>query len=472
MGIKTARRTNKAFKIAYLADLGRIYYTATMDAFVHRWALIVLGLLIPSAYTVLEFFAALHRASKNGYIGSAVAYSLLAPRIAKATRRKCSVRTLERGLAALKRLGLVRLTYWTIPDQIVRHGEHSIKLDGTQRVLTQDGWKTLQIRIVTLTERAISLWDRRTCKSGSEVIPHFRQFLTSAKLAANSQIDMVDKPTNIDRQLSEHGPTRTTRQTVSDNVPSPLSTTVQPSRAVKEGCPTSPVEQLDKLTIAQPDVEQRPSTVDVSPQDTAPLSSTLIKSQKETRISDKSSDYTVQSVCEAVTTKFDSEHLSGTNKTRPGVPPDCLSLDSTVDSGPFRGVGHTPPKLPKHAKSKATWPVARAYILVELHRVLDRFSRREADAIYERARYELSGDFPAGWPTCVDWAYWVGRFATMGPPQRNFHMRRDILPLLRTKLSPVPNEPKRYSEFGNDANKPDKKLKPFLKGLFDRFCKD
>jgi hypothetical protein len=143
-----------------------------------------------------------------------------------------------------------------------------------------------------------------------------------------------------------------------------------------------------------------------------------------------------------------------------------------------RGVSSNPPVLPKNAKTKTTWSVARSYLLHSLHAALKDFSRREADSIYSRARYELSGNYPAGWPTSVDWPYWVGRFAAFAPSQRRYHMARDILPLLRTRTPIVPEENRRFPGSKHRIDVPSKieaimdPMDPFLSKLWKRFCSD
>ena len=140
----TSQRHNRAWKIAYWTEVQRVYYSATLTAFVHGWAVAIIMKLAPSALTVLQFLAALNRAGRGGYLGVAVAYSLLAPQVALATGRKCAPRTLRRGLSILRSLGLVELRYWTMPDQRFKNGEHEHLSKGTQKVKTGDGWRSLQ----------------------------------------------------------------------------------------------------------------------------------------------------------------------------------------------------------------------------------------------------------------------------------------------------------------------------------------
>lgn len=448
MAIKTTGRINRSTKIAYWAEIQRIYYTATLTAFVHSWCAIILSLLIPSAMTVLQFLAALNRCSKHGYIGCAVAYSLLAPRIAQTTgRTKFSVRSLERGIAWLKKLGLVDLTWYTIPDRTIRNGQHEHTIRGTERVNTRDGWRSLQIRIITLTDRATAMWDRRTEHKGCDYIPHFVQFSTPANLAASLPIDLVGKPTNIDRELSEHGSSRTDRETVFDYEQTGDGDVTKTSNDLTRST-TSPNEQIDDRTTARSDVKHQSSNVSVSMNDTAPSDSKPIKSNEDTGI-DHNSNQTSHSSGIDSDENVDRQKIKrNTDSHKPQSDVDATSHRPSHHTeiatvGHLRGVGCTRPIIPKNAKNKTSWAVARVYLLAELHSALERHSRLEADAIYDRAKIELSRVYPSRFAS-VPWEYWVGRFALMLPPQRRYHMYRDILPVLKGRAV-VPTEPHRIT---------------------------
>lgn len=433
MPVKTSRRLNRAYKIAYWPDVQRIYYTVTLTAFLHRWAMLILGILIPSALTVLEFLAAMNRSSKNGYMGCAVAYSLLAKQIAESTRRPCSQRTLERGLKFLKSVGLVKLHWWTMPDQTIDNGCGARRIKGTEKVETQDGWKTRQIRIIVLTPWAIAMWERGAERKGKDIIPHFAHLLTPAKLAASSKDDQVGKPTMI--------------------VPS------------SDSSDSSTIQDKDKMNSTRPQaaVEQHPSTP--SKQETSPDPQTTLLEPTD---SPESNQHQTQ------ITSRDAEKGVDKNRATRNLGVATPSSAPRSPSGKRRGCSRTAPPLPKNAKNKTSWAVFRAFILVELHRSLSKFSEREADSVYDRAVWELSGDYPVGFPTVVDWAYWRERFALFMPQQRRAHMLRDILPLLRSTQIPVPSEPRRIeifekSGYGSGSNP--EKLPPFLKGLWDKFVK-
>ncbi len=232
----TVQRTHQARKVAYYPDIQRVYYTATLTAFIHQWAVYVLGVLIPSALTVLQFLAALHRLGKMGYIGTAVSYELLAPQIAKSTGRPCSVRTLQRGLSALHLLGFVSLRYWTIPDQTIELGNgRSVRVKGTAKKQTDNGgWKSCQIRIITLTGLAVALWDKST-KSADN--PHVGKLPTPAKVADRSKEDQVENSTKVKVSSTDQQTRNSSPQ-------------IRLEDKDKEGRPTRPAEgQVPPLTL-------------------------------------------------------------------------------------------------------------------------------------------------------------------------------------------------------------------------------
>lgn len=450
MSVKTAQRFNRAYKVANWQDIQRIYYTATLSAFIHSWALVILSILIPSALTVLQFLAALNRASKNGYSGCAVAYELLAPRIALSTGRKCSIRTLERGLAFLKKVGLVQLTWWTMPDKIIRNGIFEHKVAGTARIETSDGWRSQQIRVIVLTERGLALWDKATCGKGSVYIPHFAPFITPAKLAANPKKDQVGKPTMIKslRSMSESS------MGYCKNIKKLGQTTC----AMAQPSPCEHVAFTPSQSTTSHDVDSNQSEPAISP--------VLQVDRPEINSSEsKNGLQNSQIQCQ-------SEVPSSVQAApHPQIPQNAKRRRTEIP----RGCTHTSPPIPKNSTNKTTWPVARAYILAELHKALCNFSTHEANQIYERALYELSPEYPSGFPTIIDWAYWVARFALLSPDQRRGHMFRDILPLLRARFVPVPRERSQFKEYkyakGPMPDHISTELDPFLQGLWSKFVK-
>jgi hypothetical protein len=430
---KSTQRCNRAFKIAYLSEAQRILYAVTLTAFVHSWAIWVIERLIPSAYTVLMFFAALHRAGRYGYIGTAIAYDLLSPQIVKATARKCAPRTLKRGLAFLKALGLVELRPWTMPEQTIRVNGRSITVSaGTARVnIGKDRWATRQLRIVVLTDRAVALWDKATGSQADRVLAPLR---TCAILAPNSPVEQVGKPTMLDQQSSEHVTMSGSRNSRFDSAPS-TSTSSPLDGAEVEGNPTRPGCPGGPQTI-----EHRPYTL--------PPASTQVEPKRPT---------------------------DGPARPAPGP-------GAAPSKPPSAGCSRQRPKIPRGAPKSYTLACHR--ILAELHRAIEGFSQRQADSIYDRARYELSREYPAGWPTSCDWAYWTGRWNDFQPRQRRFHMMRDILPLLKSPAAVTPCEPVRYREgttrptvfeTGHAADSPQNlktELVGYLSDLAGRFCGD
>lgn len=401
---KTVQRINRATKIAYWSEVQSVYYAVTMNAFVHRGALIILSILIPAAYTVLQFLAALNRANKIGYVGCEVAYELLAPHIAKATERKCSRRTLERGIGFLKKVGLVKLEWATTPPQEVINGPYRHETKGTR-----------QLRTVLLTPLALDLWDKRSSRRVSAVVACFSHLLTPAKLAESPKTDQVVKPTMI---------------------PSDTSTVSCHSVQV-EGRPTRP----------QAAVEHRASTPTQPPTspklDTPPHASSV--------------DPAPQRPTDLATDPAGRE--KGKKQTTCQRPPA------------HRGCSHTPPPLPIHAKNKTSWPVGRVYLIVELHRGLEKLPEREADAVYTRALREMSAEYPKNLPTTVGWPYYAERFALFSPERRRGVMLRDIIPLLRSEYVPTPNEPRRFRPENTKSGDIDGGLDPFLQRMWKKLVK-
>ena len=410
------RRENRAYRIAYWSDIQRIYYTATLTFVIHQWAWAILSMLIPSAMTVLQFLAGLNRAGRGGYLGCAVAYPLLATQVKRATGRPCSERTLRRGLKALKVLGLVELRRWTMPDQKIRIGNRDIWVKGTSRVDTGEGeWRSLQLRIVVLTPRALELWDKST-----ELQPNCNvgQTTTSAKMAARSPDDMCVNTHNVESPLV-NGVSSTSDRQISS----------------RQGQTTRPTDGARSSGRIPPTA---PPTVEHQPVDTV-----------------------------------NSNHsVSTSTQTEKPLGGGCTSPQHTVI--PTRGVSTERPVVERGALKKPTWIVGQTLILRELHKSLDKFSTPEADLIFARAKWELGGHYPAGWPVSVHWAYWVAKFPKFSPSQRRFHLFRDIIPVLRSKTAVTPSEPKRF--FGTVKKHEGVTtladcLDPFLSKILDKMTK-
>lgn len=455
---KNTKRSNQAFKVAYWADIQRVCWSATLSAFCHSWAIMIVGWLIPSALTVLQFLAALNRIGKHGYIGCACAYSLLAPQVKKATGRPCSPRTLERGLAFLRAIGLVDMHWWTIPDQIVRFGTHDVRVKGTSRVEIGGGqWRCLQIRIVTLTPLALALWDKATCKKGGVFMRHILHFPTAAKLAASSQVDLVGKPTKIKLESFDNVITQDSCGMMLDfeqgadqdnKSATPGNSAVEPTRPVLARAPGQTFEHRT--------VEKLHSN----------------HQQQETQDIDKSRENGLRFQPENDTVDSNSAFSQPSGDLIPSPPPQPEM--SKIAGGPLStGVSKQAPQLPRTERSRSTWTAGRACVLNELHKALANYSRRQADSIYDRAIFETSRDYPAGWPTSVDWPYWIARFSKIPVTQRRYHINRDILPILKSKVAITPHEPHRStSGILQNVSQIGGQLAPFLKKMLDRFGKD
>lgn len=417
----TTQRIDRAHKIAYWTDVQRIRYTYTLTAFLHGWALFLIGCLIPSALTVLQFLAALHRSSRLGYIGTAVAYELLAPQIARATGRPCSVRTLQRGLGALKGLGLVSLRYWTIPDQRIELGDgRHVTVRGTAKNQIGAGeWRSLQIRIVVLSDLALALWDKATKSQDKRFVP---QLPTPAKLADRSQYDQVEDSTMVVETTSDVVTSTGQCQLVLNSDPGIVEDSLDCAARELQGRSTRP----DASKTSRPTLEHQASTVPQSPASSGTPEPTSTEASK-------------------------------------GAKPPA----NPVPTPKPVGCSEPMPRIPKGSKNKRSWSVGRIFVLHELHKALYRFSRREADSLWAKARLEMDRDFPAAWrPTSVDWDYWVPRFGEMLPQQRRNAMMSQILPILKTRTKITPSEPRRFLQGKMEApQQGNGSLDPFLASL-------
>lgn len=381
-----ARRANMAFRVAYLVDCARLAYADDLGKFVHRCALAVVRALAPSAYTLLMFLAAMHRAGRFGYIGVAVAYELLAPIVHETTGRKCSVRTLERAVSLLSSAGLIEKHRWTIPDQKIKTPSgRVIKVKGMNRIQTKNGdWKCLQICILVLTPRAIGYWEKRKRKRPTSD-------LDTAKLADNLNVDPGFLQNPSLSELPANDTTDPSSKGGADRAACPPGDPDLPVASALEGSTTRPA--------CGPTVEH--GCID---------SGDLPLRQVETR-------------CPGET-------------DRGGSTRSALSKAQL----PARGCSLPRPKKPRLARWRNTWENGSALLLATLHKCLENFSTRQADMLFQRAAVELRGDRFENWPTSVDWSYWIGRWFRFTPAQRLYHMRRDILPLLKARAA-TPHEP-------------------------------
>jgi len=351
------------------------------------------------------------------------------------------VRTLERGLAFLKRIGLVTLSWYTMPDYKTPSG---VIVPGTRRVLTRHGWRNRQIRVVTLTRRALALWDRSTRNRGSEFIPHFTHFLTSAKLADSPKIDSVVKTTEYTDPRKSKQP----NQSLVKDVLLEGTTTRPESRAM----PGSPTIEHHALTV---------------PRSKQPAKSSAERSSDIAERRGVSDNLQLTRNRESDTTKTDNLSLpSNTVSSNP--------MEKTArQGGSLRGTGEKREKPGR--KNRQTWSESAKIILASLYDALETYPRRHAQSMYRRAQYELRH---GACQSSTDWAYWIGRFPAMSREQRNYHVRRDIIPVL--KMPPaIPNEKLKFPEqkhdigIGKAADKtPTKKLLPFFQEFWRKFVDD
>ena len=221
----TSQRSNKSFRIAYWPDVQRITYTWTLTTYIHSWAHRVISILSPSSLTILQFLAALNRSGRQGYIGCAVSYQLLAQQIKKSTGRACSSRTIERAISALRRLGLVETRRHTIRDHC---GKQS------------------QINLISLTDRSLAMWDVSKRGDGARYLRSILHLPTPAKVAERSKKDQIDKSIMIHHNNDEstRPPAHAPRATVTvghvaptDSAPRPTPQQIEPLQQTKPSSP-------------------------------------------------------------------------------------------------------------------------------------------------------------------------------------------------------------------------------------------
>lgn len=372
------QRKNKAWRVAYWPDVQRIDSVPVLRSISHAWANEYLDELSIPAIKTLKFLAALNRTGTCGYLGVAVAYQLLAPKIESATEIKFSVRSLERGVAELKEAGLIDVRPWVRQSQYFRAGKRDVEMSGAGTVTLKDGRVVVRrLAIITLTDRALSFWEAPRCGHKTHTVD---KKLSPAKMA-----DRSPKPEKIDKSII------LTLGTQSDLVN--VSTQGRPTRP---SLPPSTSGQGEVRTV-----EHKASTRDLKfkPGPSAPL-----------RISQPIKNGPSPSP------KSTPSASKGCTKTRPNF---------------YRG--------PQLSGSRV---VAQTIILAGLWDVLQKHSSRDADTCYTRAKCEMEGGLPQGWPTVVDWDYWLERWPKMSPTERDIKIMREILPLLKNRQAVTPNDQK------------------------------
>lgn len=98
----------------------------------------------------------------------------------------------------------------------------------------------------------------------------------------------------------------------------------------------------------------------------------------------------------------------------------------------------SPSSVKKHAKgcsrARPDGRGPRAQIAAVIWDCLQGFSRRQADAIYYRAAWELKQHTEGG-VTSVDWSYWANQWPRLSPHERVVRVMREMLPLLKKSAS-------------------------------------
>jgi len=137
-------------------------------------------------------------------------------------------------------------------------------------------------------------------------------------------------------------------------------------------------------------------------------------------------------------------------KRRPGAPlqvrqafDKASRLPPTSPPVAATGCSQDPPVFSRGPQTRGSASVARARILTGLHEFLQNHSPREADAVYCRAKFEIEGKAPKGWPTVVDWNYWIGKWPRLSPKEREVKLYREIVPLLKNREVVAPFDRRR-----------------------------
>lgn len=100
------------------------------------------------------------------------------------------------------------------------------------------------------------------------------------------------------------------------------------------------------------------------------------------------------------------------------------------------GPAVTRPKNPKK-DSSSSWSNNQARLLSALWLALASYPRREADCLYSRAVQETDRAWPAHWPRCLDWDYWIRRWDSLVYSESRRILLHTLLPALRGDSSPA-----------------------------------
>lgn len=378
----TRQRPNRAFRIAYLPDTRRIQSVPVLNSITHAWSHELIAGLSAPASKLLRFLAALNRTGNFGYVGVALAYEILAERISDATEIKFSKRGVERAVAELKTKGLITVRPWTREGQYFLAGGRQVQMCGAGTVTLANGRvMPCQLAIIALTDDALSMWELPKRGGMCSSVAHEP---TTAKLA-----DTSSGSEQIDKSIMLKRPTRDVR------------TTVQEAKKGIEGRPTSPADPTNEQA-GRPTVEHAALTgnLRLKPGPSAPF--------RVSQASNKAS------------------------RLLPSSPPIATKGCSKPKPVFYRG---------PHPSSSSS--IARIMILGGIFDFLQDHSPREADSVFCRAKLEIEGGGYKGWPTVVDWGYWIDAWPRLSPKEREVKLFRYIIPLLKNRKAITPCDPLR-----------------------------
>ena len=371
-------RTDRAYTYATPAELERVTWTVPVqESCIGADARSIVDDLPIRAQRVLRLFLALHRLGRIGYRGTAAIYDQVAHAVRLSTRERCGLRTLKYALDELESAGLITRTPWAPdPHDVIE--------------IAPGQWRTVTIRIISLTPEAIALWSRppRRCAAA---VPDPDARPDGAEIDGAGVVDLEVQKVHEAERLTPPSPRR-------------CSAGGETERACTR--PHDIISSNDRDAVGP-----TPAPSISAPSGRASGSGTAAAHQR---------------AAGAV-----GHHTSSATRA-PG--------SSEGRTGAKRGPTVAPPPRPDR-RAPRTPGNARLVLLADLFTFLRPFPSRDADALFARARRETRRDWPESWPTCTDWGYWLHRWRGLPRRERMGHIRASILASLRSAVITPPASP-------------------------------
>lgn len=377
------KRPNRSFRTALWPDAQRIHHLPNFDAFCHRWAVEELRQLSAPASKVLRFLAALNLTGSAGYVGVAVAYELLAGQIEKASGLKFSKRTMERAVHDLKAAGLIVVHPWVREAQQFRAGKRTVTLCGAGTVTLKNGAVVVRrLAILTISDKALAMW-APSCRRQKVKPSHS----TAKKADSSPKKDQGLKPHELEPHTVPSTKTEldTVKGPTTPGEPRPRRTDEGKAHAVKHGA-----MKMGDVTLKH------------------------IPRIAEYRVT----------AAEA----GDKKALNKASKPRFGL-----------SAPPSKGC--TKPR-PLHRGPSLSYSrsLVDESILATIWDMVAEHTNREANALFNRAVWELNNEGPHNWPMCIDWDYWRNYWPEYSQQMRRNTCRSQILPLLKDPFPMTPHD--------------------------------